>query len=159
LTVSSGAHLFCPAVEPDLYPLTVGLASWNAQASANGGAQVLYTLVVTGALVSIAPLIVAFLFLQRYWQSGLTFGSVKTRVAWPYASGNGTTRCSMMARVPASQRPCPRFVQFVISPAGCDQIVAIPRRSPHNFWRLGDVKRERGARPRRSTGDERKTIA
>jgi multiple sugar transport system permease protein len=56
----------------------VGLASWNAQASANGGAQVLYTLVVTGALVSIAPLIAAFLFLQRYWQSGLTFGSVKT---------------------------------------------------------------------------------
>jgi multiple sugar transport system permease protein len=64
--------------KPDLYPLTVGLASWNAQASANGGAQVLYTLVVTGALVSIAPLIAAFLFLQRYWQSGLTFGSVKT---------------------------------------------------------------------------------
>jgi multiple sugar transport system permease protein len=64
--------------KPDLYPLTVGLASWNAQASANGGAQVLYTLVVTGALVSIAPLIAAFLFLQRYWQSGLTFGSLKT---------------------------------------------------------------------------------
>ena len=59
------------------YPLTLGLASWNAQASANGGAQVLYTLVLTGSLVSILPLVGAFLFLQRYWQGGLTFGSVK----------------------------------------------------------------------------------
>ncbi len=63
--------------KPSTYPLTVGLASWNAQASANGGAELLYTLVVTGALVSITPLIIAFLFLQRYWQNGLTFGSVK----------------------------------------------------------------------------------
>ena len=31
----------------------------------------------TGSLVSILPLIVAFLFLQRYWQSGLATGSVK----------------------------------------------------------------------------------
>jgi multiple sugar transport system permease protein len=63
---------------PSLYPLTLGLASWNAQATANGGAQLLYTLVVTGALVSILPLIIGFLFLQRYWQGGLTFGSVKS---------------------------------------------------------------------------------
>jgi len=55
----------------------VGLASWNAQASANGGAQVLYTLVITGALVAIIPIIAAFLFLQRYWRSGLTFGSAR----------------------------------------------------------------------------------
>lgn len=63
--------------DPARYPLTLGLATWNAQASANGGAQLLYTLVITGALVSITPLIVAFLFLQRYWQGGLTAGSVK----------------------------------------------------------------------------------
>ena len=29
------------------------------------------TLVITGSLISIIPLIIAFLFLQRYWQSGL----------------------------------------------------------------------------------------
>ena len=32
----------------------------------------------SGSLVSIVPLVIAFLFLQRYWQGGLTFGSVKT---------------------------------------------------------------------------------
>ena len=64
--------------DPQNFPLTIGLATWNAQASANGGAQLLYTLVITGSLVSIIPLIVAFLFLQRFWQGGLTAGSVKS---------------------------------------------------------------------------------
>ena len=62
---------------PELYPLTVGLASWNSLASAGGGAEPLYPLVITGALVSVLPIIVSFLFLQRYWQGGLTFGSLK----------------------------------------------------------------------------------
>jgi multiple sugar transport system permease protein len=64
--------------DPANFPLTIGLASWNAQASANGGAQLLYTLVMTGSLVSILPILIAFLFLQRYWQGGLTAGSVKS---------------------------------------------------------------------------------
>jgi len=34
-------------------------------------------LVVTGSLLSIIPLIAAFLLLQRFWQSGLTAGGVK----------------------------------------------------------------------------------
>ena len=34
--------------KPDFYPLTVGLASWNAQATGNGGEQVLYTMVIAG---------------------------------------------------------------------------------------------------------------
>lgn len=63
---------------PGYYPLTVGLASWNATAGAGGGSQLLYSVVLTGALIAIAPLIVAFLFLQRYWQSGLAIGGVKT---------------------------------------------------------------------------------
>ena len=63
--------------DPTKFPLTLGLALWNAQAGANGGAQLLYTLVITGSLISITPLILAFLFLQRYWQNGLTSGSVK----------------------------------------------------------------------------------
>lgn len=61
----------------DLYPLTVGLAQIQAAASAGGGAQALFSTVITGSFVSVVPLIVAFLFLQRYWQSGLTTGSVK----------------------------------------------------------------------------------
>ncbi len=78
--VSSWNNYFLPLVvlsDPQYYPLTVGLASWNAQASSVGGGQVLFSLVVTGALVSISILILAFLFLQRFWQSGLAMGSVK----------------------------------------------------------------------------------
>ncbi len=78
--VATWNNYFLPLVvlnDPNLYPLTVGLASWNDLASGGGGAQNLYPLVITGSLVSIIPIIVAFLFLQRYWQGGLTFGSMK----------------------------------------------------------------------------------
>ncbi len=63
--VATWNNYFLPLLvlsDPTYYPLTLGL----------------YTLVVTGSLVSIIPLIVGFLFLQRYWQGGLTFGSVKS---------------------------------------------------------------------------------
>jgi multiple sugar transport system permease protein len=33
--------------------------------------------VITGALVSVKPIMFTFLFLQRFWQGGLTFGSLK----------------------------------------------------------------------------------
>jgi multiple sugar transport system permease protein len=33
--------------------------------------------VITGALVSVKPIMITFLFLQRFWQGGLTFGSLK----------------------------------------------------------------------------------
>ena len=32
---------------------------------------------ITGSLLTIVPLIAAFLLLQKYWQSGLAAGSVK----------------------------------------------------------------------------------
>lgn len=61
-----------------LYPLTVGLASWQADSAPGAGTgTVLYTTVMTGSLISMVPLIVAFIFLQRYWQTGVTTGSVK----------------------------------------------------------------------------------
>jgi multiple sugar transport system permease protein len=78
--VATWNNYFLPLVvlsTPELYPLTIGLASWNALAGAGGGAHSLYPLVITGALVAVVPIIVAFLFLQRYWQGGLTFGSLK----------------------------------------------------------------------------------
>ena len=61
----------------NLYLLTVGLAYWNSLANQPGNAQVLYILVVTGSMVAIAPIMIVFLFLQRYWQEGLSLGSVK----------------------------------------------------------------------------------
>jgi multiple sugar transport system permease protein len=78
--VATWNNYFLPLVmlnEPAYFPVTVGLAQWNASASAGGGSQALFSLVVTGSLVSIVPLIAAFLMLQRYWQTGLSTGGVK----------------------------------------------------------------------------------
>ncbi|MDX3659101.1 carbohydrate ABC transporter permease [Streptomyces sp. ID05-26A] len=80
--VTTWNNYFLPLImlnDPELYPVTVGLASWAAQAQ-NGGAGAsseMLPLVVTGSLLSIFPLVVAFLLLQRFWQSGLTAGAVK----------------------------------------------------------------------------------
>jgi multiple sugar transport system permease protein len=78
--VATWNNYFLPLVmlsEPKWYPLTVGLAQWNNQATASGGATSAFNLVICGALISIIPLILAFIFLQRYWQSGLGTGGVK----------------------------------------------------------------------------------
>ena len=42
-----------------------------------GGGQVLFSIVLTGALVSIVPVIIVFLILQRFWQGGLALGAIK----------------------------------------------------------------------------------
>ena len=77
--VATWNNYFLPLImlsEPTWYPLTVGLNQWNQQAQTVGG-QPIYNLVITGSLLTIVPIVVAFLFLQRYWQSGLAAGSVK----------------------------------------------------------------------------------
>ncbi|GAA2918749.1 MULTISPECIES: carbohydrate ABC transporter permease [Streptomycetaceae] len=77
--VQTWNNYFLPLImikDPDLYPLTLGLNAWNAQASTAGG-QPVFHLVITGSLLTIVPLVIAFLLLQRYWQSGLAAGSVK----------------------------------------------------------------------------------
>jgi multiple sugar transport system permease protein len=77
--VATWNNYFLPLImlsEPTWYPLTVGLSQWSAQAT-GVGAQPIYNLVITGSLLTIVPIVIAFLFLQRYWQSGLTAGSVK----------------------------------------------------------------------------------
>jgi multiple sugar transport system permease protein len=78
--VATWNNYFLPLVvlsTPKLFPLTVGLAQWNSTASAGGGAQALFSIVVIGALIAIVPVAAAFLVLQRYWQGGLTAGGVK----------------------------------------------------------------------------------
>jgi len=78
--VATWNNYFLPLImlnSSDLYPITVGLAQLQSAASAGGGSQALFSTVITGSFVSILPLVVAFLFLQRYWQSGLASGGVK----------------------------------------------------------------------------------
>ncbi|WP_426322006.1 carbohydrate ABC transporter permease [Microbacterium sp. E-13] len=77
--VASWNNYFLPLImlsNPDLYPLTIGLNLWNQQGQGIG-ADPIYNLVITGALLTIIPIVGAFLIMQRYWQSGLAAGSVK----------------------------------------------------------------------------------
>lgn len=77
--VATWNNYFLPLImlkDSSWYPLTIGLNQWKDQASTAGG-QAIQNLVVTGSLVTIIPLVIAFLLLQRYWQSGLAAGAVK----------------------------------------------------------------------------------
>jgi len=58
-----------------MYPLTVGLGLWSQRAQ-NSGDAVLFPLVVIGGLVTVIPVIVLFLVLQRYWRGGMLLGSI-----------------------------------------------------------------------------------
>jgi multiple sugar transport system permease protein len=78
--VATWNNYFLPLImlsSSNLYPITVGLANWQAQASGEGGATPLFAIVITASFISIIPLVVAFLYLQRYWQTGLATGGVK----------------------------------------------------------------------------------
>lgn len=77
--VATWNNYFLPLImlnDPSLFPLTIGLQQWNLQA-VGVGAQPIFNLVITGSLLTIVPIVVAFLLLQRHWQSGLSAGGVK----------------------------------------------------------------------------------
>jgi multiple sugar transport system permease protein len=79
--VSTWNNFFLPLTvlsSSKLFPLPVGISLWTQLASGNNaGGQSLWNLIIAGSLVSIVPLIVAFLTLQKYWQGGLAVGSLK----------------------------------------------------------------------------------
>ena len=77
--VATWNNYFLPLImlkDSNWYPLTIGLNQWKDRASTAGG-QAIQNLVITGSLVTIVPLVIAFLCLQKYWQSGLAAGAVK----------------------------------------------------------------------------------
>ncbi len=61
----------------EIYPVTVGLAYWNSLAAQQSAVKLLYPLVITGSVIGTLPVMILFLFLQRYWQNGLALGSIK----------------------------------------------------------------------------------
>ncbi|SFR70487.1 multiple sugar transport system permease protein [Agromyces sp. CF514] len=70
-------NFFLPLImlrSEELFPVTFGLYTWNSQLN-----QIpeLRSYVLIGAMLSIVPLIVAFLALQRYWRNGLGAGALK----------------------------------------------------------------------------------
>lgn len=70
-------NFFLPMVmlsDQDLYPVSLGLYTWNSQATVS---PEYYPVVIMGSLLAVLPLILAFMLLQRFWRSGLTAGAVK----------------------------------------------------------------------------------
>ncbi|WP_328807993.1 carbohydrate ABC transporter permease [Nonomuraea antri] len=70
-------NYFLPLVmlaDPELFPITLGLTGWRGFADRQ---PILQTLTVTGAFVSVVPLIVLSAALQRFWRAGLTEGAVR----------------------------------------------------------------------------------
>jgi len=79
--VASWNNYFLPLAmlsDNRLFPVTVGIGLWQGIASANNaGGTSLWSIIILGSLVSVIPLIIAFLTLQKYWQGGLAIGSLK----------------------------------------------------------------------------------
>ncbi|MFE3456512.1 carbohydrate ABC transporter permease [Nocardiopsis aegyptia] len=70
-------NYFLPLVmlaDEELYPITLGLVTWQSYQGRDIG---MYTNVVTGSMLSVIPLILAIVILQRFWRGGLTAGAVK----------------------------------------------------------------------------------
>jgi multiple sugar transport system permease protein len=66
--IATWNNYFLPLImlsEPKWYPLTVGIRGLPD------------TGILIGSLLAVAPMIFAFVLLQRYWQSGLTAGSIR----------------------------------------------------------------------------------
>ncbi|MFD3814295.1 carbohydrate ABC transporter permease [Streptomyces rubiginosohelvolus] len=75
--VSIWNNFFLPLVmltDPELFPMTLGIYQWNTRAPQFPDYN---PLVITGSLLAVVPLIIAFVVLQRQWRSGLAAGSVK----------------------------------------------------------------------------------
>jgi multiple sugar transport system permease protein len=70
-------NFFLPLImlqDSKLFPLTLGLYSWNTQIQFAPEVR-LFTIV--GSFVSVVPLVLVFLALQRFWRAGLAAGGVK----------------------------------------------------------------------------------
>lgn len=70
-------NFFLPLImlrDSELFPVTLGLYNWN---SVVNQVPELRLYVLVGALVSIVPLVVLFLLLQRFWRTGLGTGAIK----------------------------------------------------------------------------------
>lgn len=70
-------NYFLPLVmlsDTELYPITLGLNNWLSQVNR---LPEFYQLTTGGVLLSVIPLAIAMIVLQRFWRGGLTEGSVK----------------------------------------------------------------------------------
>lgn len=76
--VGTWNNFFLPLVvlnNTSKFPAILGLNLWNSL-NTEGHAKLMYSMVITGAVVASIPLAISFILLQRYWRFGLTSGSV-----------------------------------------------------------------------------------
>lgn len=76
--VGAWNNFFLPLVvlsDDHLFPLTLGLNVWNSVSHAAGGGKPVYNLIALGSLLSVLPLLAAFILLGRYWRRGMTAGA------------------------------------------------------------------------------------
>ncbi|MFI5762246.1 carbohydrate ABC transporter permease [Streptomyces sp. NPDC051563] len=74
---ASWNNFFGPLVmlnDQHLYPAVLGIYSWNQFVVQQ---PEFYALAITGSLVAVIPLALAFIGLQRFWRSGLSAGALK----------------------------------------------------------------------------------
>jgi len=70
-------NYFLPLVmlsDTNLYPITLGLNNWRSQVDR---LPEFYQLTTGGVLLSVIPLAIAMIVLQRFWRGGLTEGAIK----------------------------------------------------------------------------------
>ena len=110
--VASWNNYFLPLImlnSPEKFPLPVGLAQWQSTATGGSGSQALFSTVITGSLLSIIPLVIAFLFLLALlavragsrWRQGL---SRKDTLRHGHPPPTGAVRRRLLPRVPADPR-------------------------------------------------------
>ena len=79
--VGSWNNYFLPLAmlsNTQLFPITVGIGLWEGLAAGNNsGGHSLWGIIIIGSFVSVIPLVIAFLSLQKYWRGGLAIGSLK----------------------------------------------------------------------------------
>jgi multiple sugar transport system permease protein len=77
--VGAWNNFFLPLIvlsEQHLFPITLGLNVWNSLTNAAGGKPI-YNLIAVGSMISVLPLLIAFVVLGKYWRGGLTAGATK----------------------------------------------------------------------------------
>jgi multiple sugar transport system permease protein len=77
--VSSWNNYFLPFIvnnSAKLYTLTQGMQVWFWHTNIPGSTENFTVITIAGGMISILPLLIMFILLQRYWRSGLLLGGM-----------------------------------------------------------------------------------
>lgn len=78
--VAISNNFFLPLImlnNPRLFPVTLGLYMWNSSIGATATPRFVQAAVVTGALIAVLPVVLAFAFLRKWWSRAIALGALK----------------------------------------------------------------------------------